>query len=72
MIGQDARMAEQSKLFKEAMEAYGIRPEHVMASRDYGNHVVIVTKGGKRVSFAFGDHVNKLRQAELDGQIPRE
>lgn len=61
---------EQSPLLKEAMEAYGIKPSHVLASREYGDHVVIVTKGGRRASFARGDHVQKLRQAELDGQIP--
>lgn len=65
-------MAEEkpSALMSEAMEAYGIKPTHVLSSKDYGNHVVIVTRGGRKVTFARGDKVTKLAQVDLDGEIP--
>ena len=59
-----------SKLMAEAMKAYGIRQRHVLSSKDYGDHVVIVTKGGSKVSFADGDKVKELTQVELDGVPP--
>ena len=63
-------MAEQSKLMTEAMGAYGIKQEHVLSSKEYKDHVVIVTKGGSKVSFAPGDKVEKLSQVALDGVPP--
>ena len=63
-------MAEQSKLMSGAMGAYGIKPEHVLSSKEYKDHVVIVTKGGSKVSFAPDDKVEKLTQVELDGIPP--
>lgn len=63
-------MAEQSKLMSEAMAGYGLKPEHVLSSKEYKDHVVIVTKGGRKVSFAPNDKVEKLSQVEMDGQVP--
>lgn len=59
-----------SELMSEAMAAYGIRKAHLLASRDYRDHVVIVTKGGSKVSFAPGDKVQPLSKIELDGVPP--
>lgn len=60
-------MAEQSKLMSDAMGAYNIKLEHVASSKDYKDHVVIVTKGGRKVSFAPGDKVKPLSPVDLDG-----
>lgn len=62
--------AEPSPLMREGMSAYGIRAQHVLSSRDYGDHVVIVTKGGAKVSFALGDKVVELSRVQLDGVPP--
>jgi hypothetical protein len=59
---------EPSKLMLEAQRAYGIRDQHVLASKEYKDHVVIVTRGGSKVSFAPGDVVKKLDDAQLHGQ----
>lgn len=61
-----------SKLMSEAMGAYRIRPAHVLSSKDYGDHVVIVTKGGKKVSYAVGDKVRELTDVELTGMPPKK
>lgn len=61
---------ERSKLMGEAMGRYGIKPEHILASKDYGDYVVIVTRGGAKVSFTSGDEVKKLSPVELDGVPP--
>ena len=63
-------MAEQSKLMSEAKAAYGIKPEHVLSEKEYKDHVVIVTRGGRKISFAPGDKVEKLSQVDLDGVAP--
>ena len=59
-----------ANLTEEAMAAYGIESKHVLSSKDYKNHVVIVTKGGSKVSFAPGDKVAPLSQIDLDGVAP--
>ena len=59
-----------SGLLEEAQRAYGIRPEHVLASKEYDDHVVIVTHGGSKVSFAPGDKVVRLSKIDLDGVPP--
>lgn len=66
----DAKDKGPSAMMREAMNAYGISPAHVLSSRDYGNHVVIVTKGGAKVSFAPGDLVTKLTEIRLTGVPP--
>jgi hypothetical protein len=56
-----------SKLMREALGRYGIKPQHVAGSKDYGDRVVIVTKGGAKVSFTEGDEVAKLSDFQLTG-----
>jgi len=56
-----------SKLMREAMDAFRLRMEHVLASKDYDDHVVIVTKGGKKLSFAPGDKVKELAEVDKHG-----
>lgn len=65
-----AQPEKDSALMTEAKRAYGIKPEHVHSQRDEGKYVVIVTKGGKKVSYAAGDTVKKLTQVQLDGVAP--
>jgi hypothetical protein len=64
-------MAEKERpdLMAEAMEAYGIKPEHVFHQRWSADrkYVVIVTKGGKKVTYTAGDQVRKLSDVELSG-----
>jgi len=68
--GADEKTEGPSKLLREAMGKYGIADKHVLSSRDYGDHVVIVTKGGRKVSFAPGDKVRELTDIELTGNPP--
>ena len=56
-----------SRLMREAMDAFKLRMDHVLASRDYDDHVVIVTKGGKKLSFAPGDKVKELAEVDKHG-----
>lgn len=56
-----------SKLMRAAMDAFGLRPGHILDSRDYDDHVVIVTKGGKKLSFAPGDKVKELAEVDKHG-----
>jgi hypothetical protein len=56
-----------SALMREALGRYGIKPQHVAGSKDYGDRVVIVTKGGAKVSFTEGDEVAKLSDFQLTG-----
>lgn len=43
-------MEERSLLMNEALKIYGIRPEHVFASKEISeDEIVIVTNGGKKV-----------------------
>lgn len=57
-------------LMSEAMGAYEIKPGHVLSSKEYKDHVVIVTHGGAKVSFAPGDKVKPLSKVDLDGVPP--
>lgn len=62
-VKADAKPSGVSGLTSEAMQAFGIRLDHILASKDYGNKVVIVTKGGSKVIFERGDKVLKLSEA---------
>jgi hypothetical protein len=61
-----------SRLMREAMEAYGIAPEFILDSKDYGNRVVIVTKAGFKAKFEKGDKVKKLKRVQLDPVPPEK
>lgn len=60
------------KLIGEALQAYGIDKEHVLASRIdvLTGEAVIVTQGGKKVRYSTGQTVEKLGAIAVTGVNP--
>jgi hypothetical protein len=57
----------EKSITEEAMEAYGIDKKHVLASKEYADHVVIVTHGGVKVRFPSEEKITKLTKYQLTG-----
>jgi hypothetical protein len=58
-------MAERSRLMQEALGAYGIKEENILASSEKGDRVVIVTNGGFKAKYEKGDKVKPLTPIQL-------
>lgn len=58
---------ESKSILEEAMEAHGIKKEHILDSKNYDKHVVIVTKGGYKIKHPGGSNDAKLTKYQLTG-----
>ena len=58
------------KLFADACEAFGIDAKYLLASKVYGDEVVLVTNGGKKVRYKSGDKVEPLDEIAVTGINP--
>ena len=72
---EEKKNKEGQSLVKEAMDAYGIRPDDVLKSRidraaGAAGQAVIVTHGGKKVRYARGEKVEPLTEIERKGINP--
>jgi hypothetical protein len=61
-------------LLAMAMEAYGIKPEHIFHRRwiEGLKQIVIVTRGGKKLTYSAGDQPEaKLSAVDLTGEVKK-
>ena len=73
---KEPKAAKATDLVAEARAAYGIAPEFIIGSavrdEDGVKTAVIVTAGGKKVSYTAGQKMEKLEPVEIDGVVRKK